>query len=175
MNEPVKIIAVVRFNKGEAYVFNRQPAFLFEKSDKKLIAKDGPFEARYHYEKPTPRWQAFAGRKFNIPMLDGSKVEASGQWWHCVNPNLEHITYETVEGLLRCYVFVGCDAEPEAIAKLRAEYDGPVYPYYDYEAVITSKPDRIKHYQQVAKLERDKRNLIKQVKTAHAKIHKLTD
>ena len=174
MESPIKIIAVVKFNKGEAYVFNRKPVFLFEKFGKELVAKDGPFEARYHYQEPTERWKAFAGREFSIPMLDGSKIEASGQWWHHVNTDLAHITYETVEGLLHCYVFTGCDAEPEAINILRAEYDGPVYPYYDYEKVISYEPDRRKLWDKISKLERDKRHLIKHVKNAHATILNLS-
>ncbi|MCP4342101.1 MAG: hypothetical protein GY799_25265 [Desulfobulbaceae bacterium] len=71
-----------------------------------LTAKDGYLSRAYVYERPGKNWRAFGGRKFDIPMMDGSVKKAAGQWW-----DVRHhdgsvgIGVNTITGLEQCYVF----------------------------------------------------------------------
>ena len=133
---PFKILSAVTFNKGEAYVLNRAPTFKYAREGNNLIGRDGPFVDLYYHEKPTKRFEAFAGREFDIPMLDGTVVRASGQWWRGHVKDAPSITYNTNEGLLNCYVYYGAQVDADALSSLRDEYTGFVYPYHDYETIL---------------------------------------
>lgn len=153
--DPMKIIAVVEFNKGEAFVLNRAPKFLYERQGNDLIATDGPFTAVYRYELPCGRFKAFAGREFDIPMLDGSTIKASGQYWASGLEGHLEVTWSIEERLRDCYVFFGgAMAKPDELAALRSEYNGCVYPYWDYEKVLKFDEMRMKGYRRQRELER---------------------
>jgi hypothetical protein len=158
------IEAVVRFNKGEAFVLNRSPNFLYRRDGSRLVAEDGPFISCYQHSLPSGRFKAFAGRKFSIPLGDGTFEEASGQWWDSHLEGMTSCTYNTKADLLNCYVYYGCMANPEGIAALRAAYTGDVFPYYAYEAFIRLPVERRKYLAKISKLERDKTHLVRNLR-----------
>jgi hypothetical protein len=165
MNNDLKIVAVVKFNDGEALILNRPLYFLYEFSGRDLIGGDGPFRYAYRYEAPSSRLKAFAGRKFDIPLKDGGSVAAHGQYWQSHISGTASVTYAAVEQLVKCYVFYGgACVDLEIYAAMRAEYTGCVYPYRDYEKVITFDKERRYWIDRAFKLERDKKSLIKNVK-----------
>lgn len=96
-------------------VVDKLPEFKYEmikdtnawgKSTNFLYAEDGPFSSAY--EGPHGSG-AFGGRKFDIPMKDGSVTKASGQWWDAYpqskGKGRTSIGYGTIEGLSDCNVF----------------------------------------------------------------------
>ena len=185
--EPIKILAVVQFNSGEAYVLNRRPEYIYQRDGNLLWAHDTGFYNVYKYDAPrrpiNPNWsgwQAFAGRKFTLPMKDGSVTECTGQWWDAgqgeiskkLNITLEHVTMETIPGLIKCYVFCGSSIESEYREKLRSEYTGCVYPYREYEKLIKYDDMRRNFYKRELKLERAKKSLIKEVRRLHGMVVK---
>ena len=135
----IKILAAVRFNKGRACVFNRSPVLKYERHGNFLIGRDGPFVNTYSYGTPSKNWEAFAGAKFNIPMVDGSVTKAFGQWWHSSSRGAVSVTYSTIESLKRCYVYTGVSCDPEHLKLLVENYmseKGFYYDYYDFEKII---------------------------------------
>lgn len=112
---PITIVDIIvhrhKYGTQTQVVLDRMPHFVFERRDNFLIGHDAGVFAFYRYEKPGPTWKAFAGREFDIPMMDGSIIHASGQWWDTLPVEFAELTYSpgynTVEGLQRCYVFFG--------------------------------------------------------------------
>ncbi|MDA3939623.1 MAG: hypothetical protein PF693_09970 [Spirochaetia bacterium] len=179
--EPIKIEAIVKFNQGEAFVLNRNPAFLYEKRGKFLFASDGPFFNVYEYG-----WMgmtgAFAGREFYIPMIDGGYVKATGQYWDAGSSviaeefgiKLAHVTFQTKEELKKCYVFTGTNIDLEWVKIERMKYKGCVYPYSDYEKIVKFDDMRSQGWKREYKLKRSKKNLIIEVKKKHSLLIVLT-
>ena len=142
-----KILAVVKFNEGEALVLDRKPELTYRSDGWHITGTDGLFCACYFYETPYPNWRAFAGRQFEITLEDGTVVKCSGQFWDGVKE--EHrkqlggepirVTAASVDELKKCFVFYGYYAIPSAYAKLRKTYKGPIYDYWDYEAMVRGK------------------------------------
>ncbi len=132
--EPFKVLAVVSMNNSDAFVLNREPVLLYEEKDGLIIARDGPFISAYVYEKGTSR--AFAGREFDIPMKDGSVIKAKGQYWHHILRGSVSCGWNTIEKLKKCYVFTYGSWEQEGWEKLRKEYTGELYDYWEYEKIV---------------------------------------
>jgi hypothetical protein len=181
----IKIISVVEFNDHEAYVINRKPKYIYQKENIKgellLHAVDGGFVHCYKYEKPMGSSIAFAGRKFNLPLIDGGVEKCYGQWWDggqstlmdAMGTKMCPVTLGTIEELKRCYVYYGSWMEKEALIKMRDEYTGQVYKYWEYEKIIKYDDMRKDSWGRESKLRRDKKNLIKEVKIKHEKIKEL--
>jgi hypothetical protein len=181
LDQPLKVVALVEFNKSQSLVFNRMPLYKYTIDGDLMWANDGPFYSCFKYEKPSKNWQAFAGRKFDLDMLDGSVTKCEGQWWDggisCLSEKLglalNSITIGTVEHLIDCYVFMGTSGNNEDIQKLISEYKGVIYPYWDYEKVI--KFDKMRHdlIKKQLKLERANKALIAEVKVKSALLTEL--
>ena len=141
-----KIGAVVKFNRSEALVLSEYPKILYERYGKYLFGLDeyGVFCNCYKYDSPSKGWEAFAGRKFKIPMTDGSFIDAYGQWWDggadafakTLGSEIISVTVRTKEALKKCYVFTGCRAVKEEYLELRSQYEGEVFGYWDYEKLL---------------------------------------
>ena len=78
-----KIIDVIIHGKYKqiSVVLDSMPVFLYERKGNRLEAEDDGFYNSYGFETPSKRWKAFAGRKFDIPLKDGTVEKAFGQWW----------------------------------------------------------------------------------------------
>lgn len=120
--EPIKILdVIVHRNKDYSQLFvvtDRKPEYKYERKGKWLIAEDSGFFSFYKYDRPSRGFQAFAGRKFDIPMVDGTVEKAHGQWWDGVPKDYQGLLISpgvaTLEELESCYVFYGgrcCDRE----------------------------------------------------------------
>jgi len=113
--QPIKIIDIIHHkNKYATQVFHivdRMPSFLYERDGKWLVGEDSGFFNFYYYNRPSPNWRAFAGRKFDIPMKDGTIEQANGQWWSGMKPDyqglLSSVGIGTPEKLGKCNVFTG--------------------------------------------------------------------
>lgn len=150
--KPIKIVAMVQFNDHCAFVLNRMPEFKYqylEGNQSILYAEDGGFYSVFKYDRPSGNWQAFAGREFDLPLIDGGVVKCKGQWWgdgmslvtEKLNLEFSSVTYSTVDRLRDCYVFTGASIESGALNKMYEDYKGThkfpaVYPYWDYEKAI---------------------------------------
>jgi len=117
---PIKVIDVIHHrNKYGIQIFHvldRMPSFIYERKGNYLIGEDSGFFNFYGYETPFGRFKAFADRKFDIPMKDGSVIQANGQWWDAIPPDysglLVRVGVGTVEKLNDCNVFCGMMADP---------------------------------------------------------------
>lgn len=148
----MKILAVVKFNDGEAFVLDETPKLIYTKHDANtIIGTDGTFYNFYSHQHDKYA-KAFAGRKFTLPLDTGEVVECSGQWWDGItqtaidvlgiNKTDKRIIYATaasLDDLKKCYVFYGYKALPEPIAALRKTYTGPVWEYWDYQCIVRGK------------------------------------
>ncbi len=123
MAKPIKIIDIIHHkNKCATQIFHvidRMPSFFYERDSTWLIGEDSGFFNFYYHEQPSGRFKAFAGRGFIIPMKDGSKIEAKGQWWDGVKPDYQELLCRVAVGtpkkLARCNVFSGMLVDPHII------------------------------------------------------------
>ena len=145
-----KIIAVVKFNDGEALVLENEPKMVYTKyGNDTIIGTDGVFYSFYGYERSSPNWQAFAGRKFTIELENGDVVNCEGEWWdkitetaikilgiNSTDNKVVYATANSIDQLSKCYVFIGYKGLSSKIAEFRKTYTGEVYGYWDYEKMI---------------------------------------
>lgn len=140
-----KIIAVVRFNNHEAYVFNTTKHFRYRRHGKNLIVgRDRIFYNFFSYAEPSDGFAAFAGREFTLNLEGGEVVLCNGQWWStCAESingiNLDICTVGWLNELLECYVYYGCCIESAALATLRADYRGKVYDCHEYGKILEDR------------------------------------
>ena len=138
---PKIIDAIVLTNYGNDHyylVLDEMPTFVFERHGDSLVAEHDGFYERYGYERPDEHWKAFGGRKFDIPLKDGTVEHASGQWWWCAplvsaNPGpIMSVGISTVELLRKCYVFSsGCIAKEKLDAWLMENEPSRDYAKYN--------------------------------------------
>jgi hypothetical protein len=136
--EDFRVIAVVKFNSGEALVLNRPIEFVYDldpKDGKSFIGVDGPFRDFLGYGKGGGM-KGFAGRELTLNMVDGSVKKVKDDWWQSWRQGYIDITVKDLKGLQECYVFYGASITPEDYDVLRKAYVGTVYPYWDYEKII---------------------------------------
>ncbi len=144
----MKIIAVVKFNQGEALVFDELPELVYTKyGPSTIVGKSGIFSSCYG-KAFDPGAKAFGGRKFDLQLTDGTVEHCDGQWWSSVttqalsalgvsddNP-LVSVTAKTLDELKKCYVFHGYTSTRKEYQDLRGTYTGPVYEYHEYEKIV---------------------------------------
>lgn len=177
----LKIEAIVKFNSGYAYVFNRKPDYKYQRDGSLLWAKDGPFYSCYKYDAPSPAFKAFDGREFNLNLIDGGVVKCNGQWWDGgidkisdkLNLNLGSLTMQIKDDLINCFVFFGTSCDLDELEKLKSKYYGVIYEYRDYERVINYDIERRKHWNRRSYDARAKNHLINKVKQLSAEIKRL--
>jgi len=139
-----KIMAVTRFNQGEAIVLEKPIQLTYTKYGRStIIGTDGVFVSCYSrsndgYDK------AFGGRKFDLELSDGTVEHCSGQWWDSVSNQARKeidgeiisATVKDIVSLRECFVFIGYSAIKEKYEELRATYTGEVYKYREYKELI---------------------------------------
>ena len=108
-------------------VLNRSPNFMYEREGKWLIAEDSGFFNFYYYDRPCPNWEAFAGRKFNIKMKDGSIEEAYGQWWDGVPEDYQGLVDHTAYGTPDPQVVASTQNYTSRYTYAVQQFDGQVY------------------------------------------------
>ena len=129
MSDKIQIIDIIhhrnKYDTEEFIVLNRWPNFLYEKTGRYLWAEEDGFFNFYGHDSlgmtGPSHWKAFGGRKFNIPMKDGTTIEASGQWWDSTPPEWSGLVQSTgaatPEMLARCNVFCCLYVDPYLIDK----------------------------------------------------------
>ena len=145
----IKIIDVIKHQNKYGYqwflVINRKPDFIYERNGNFLIAEDSGFFNFYFYERPTPGFYAFAGRKFDIKLKNGGVEKAFGQWWDKTPPDyvelLYHFGYGTPEGLAKCNVFCSGSIDKVLVDKWLDENE----PSNNYNKYNKRDPDFGKH------------------------------
>ena len=119
----IRIIDIIdhknKYGNQQFAVLNRSPEFVYDRKSGCLIAEDSGFFNFYIYNNPSGAFYAFAGRKFDIPLKDGSVEKAYGQWWDGIPADyqglVDRCAYGTPEGLSRCNVFCGVYIDPDII------------------------------------------------------------
>jgi hypothetical protein len=132
-----KIIDVIH-HKNKYYtqhflVVDRLPKLLYERKGNLLTAKDGIFGNIYQYEKPGINWEAFAGREFEIPMIDGTAEKAYGQWWDTGLEDYTSIGIGTIDSLKNCYVFTSYKVRIKELSQILSGFKNPSNNYYKYD------------------------------------------
>ena len=151
----MKILALVKFNQGVAYVVDEIPERLHEKVDigwQRLMYgtdADGVLYRCYQYDSPSDRFKAFGGWEFDLKMRDGGVTHCNGQWWDAgasviakhLGIELDSITIQEIGALKQCYVFTGMHADAAKFGALVNAYkaenpEHKVYGYYEFEKVL---------------------------------------
>ncbi len=138
--EKLEIIDIIdhqnKYSVQRFIVVNREPNYLYERKGNWLLAEDSGLFSFYYYERPSKGFYAFAGREFNIPMINGSIKKAYGQWWDRVPSDyqglIDHVGCGTPETLARCYVFSGCSID-SVIITIWLSKNEPSNNYYKYD------------------------------------------
>ncbi len=141
-----KIIAVVKFNSHEAFVMKNPIKLEYTKYGyDTIIGTDGYFISCYAYSREYDK--AFAGREFDLKLIDGTIEHCNGQWWDSITKkareviqgNIIHVTANNIDRLKNCYVFNGYCGIQDKIDKLRSEYSGKIYDYWEYEKILKNE------------------------------------
>ena len=148
MKDRVRITAIVKNGDAHFYVLNRPVQYSYTKIDRETIIGEDEgalcFYKRYDITLPFGK-RAFAGRKFTLPLTDGTFEECSGQWWGDMSASARELfpsaslcgfPHATKDELRECYVFCGGMCERGWLEKLVAEYKGAVYEYWEYEKML---------------------------------------
>lgn len=136
---PIRVVAAVASSDGSEFlVLNRPLALKYDKVGNDYIGSDGPFRDLLYYKQGQGRFVAFAGRELTLAMNDGTSVTVKDHWWSGHLKGTIGVVTGDIQSLKKCYVFGGgtCIA-PADFDALRSTYTGCVYPYWDYEKVIT--------------------------------------
>jgi hypothetical protein len=148
----MKIIALVKVNDSIGLVLDEMPSLEYTMVGRDIYGTNGVFCDCLFYEQLGYRWQAFAGRKFDIKLSSGEMVHCEGQYWDGIKPThrnvadgrLIQVTAATLTDLKACYVFCGHKAIEQKYMELLKSYKGIVYDYSDYEMLITKNQYRRK-------------------------------
>ncbi|HHU4103168.1 TPA: hypothetical protein ACUB6D_004006 [Raoultella planticola] len=167
INDELKVVAVVQFNKGEALVLNRPVNFTYEQVGNNYIGTDGPLTRALYYSPASAAFRAFAGSELTLMMTDGSVRKIKDHWWSGVPSEHRDVVFGDVESLKKCYVFGSASIRGEDLQALRESYIGCVYPYWDYEKVIKFDDMRRDLYRKLFHEERRVKALIAAVKKKH--------
>lgn len=172
MNEELKVIAVVEFNRGEALVLSRPLNFVYEEIGRDLIGSDGPFKRPLFYSPASEAFKAFAGSEMKLNMQDGSQRVVKDHWWAGCLPGHLDVTTGDLESLKKCYVFFGGAAiTADDLQVLRESYTGCVYPYWDYEKVIKYDDLRRDLYRRLSHERGRVKSLVTEVKKKHHQLN----
>jgi hypothetical protein len=128
-----KVIAVVKFNDGEALVLNRPIRFMYEEVGSDFLGSDGPFRDFLGYG---GGGNAFGGRELSPPMIDGSVKNIKDHRWATWKQGYNSIVVGDTEALKKCYVYYSAHVTPDDYASLRGAYTGTVFEYWDYEKIL---------------------------------------
>ena len=142
-----KIKAVVKFNEGIAIVLQDKIITKANKHGNNIIESDGLFFSSLVYDRPSERWKAFAGRKFDIELEDGTVEHCTGQWWDgttektkdIVGGDFISVTVCSIEELKKCYVFCGRYALKDKFEALLKTYTGKKYGYWEYDFILNGR------------------------------------
>ena len=139
MRDEIKIVDVIHhytaYSMQVFIVLDRMPRFVYERNGNDLTACDSGIYDFMHIQPGTTR--AFAGRKFDIEMADGSTLECHGQVWHGRNGEppepLIGAGINTIEGLAQCHVYMGCGGVSRAKYEAWLAVNKPSYNYNKYD------------------------------------------
>lgn len=168
MNNVLKVVAVVQFNKDEALVLNRPINFTYEQVGNDYIGTDGPFTRALCYSRASTAFRAFGGSALTLRMKDGTVQKIKDHWWQGQLSEDIHVTVGDIKSLKECYVFGRASIRREDFQALRESYTGCVYPYWDYEKVIKYDDVRMDLYRRLRHEEKRVNSLIREVKRLHA-------
>lgn len=120
-------------------VLDKMPELKFERKGSLLVATDGIFYSAYALDLPSGRGaKAFAGREFEIPLINGGVEHAKGQWWQCLHPDVEGIELvshgiSSLKDLAKCYVFYGGYQMDKRFVDAWLEQNTPSEEYRKYD------------------------------------------
>ncbi|SXZ03431.1 hypothetical protein [Klebsiella pneumoniae] len=167
INNELKVVAVVQFNKGEALVLSRPVNFIYEQVGSDYIGTDGPLTRALCYSRASDAFRAFGGSELTLRMKDGSVRKIKDHWWSGTLSEHGEVIVGDVESLKKCYVFGSASIRSEDLQALRESYTGCVYPYRDYEKVIKYDDIRRDLHRRLFHEERRVKALIAEVKKKH--------
>ena len=145
----MKIVDVIGFNDGYAYVLDENYTLTYERHGSLLIGSDDTktfFKVlQYAPCGGNPNFggnYAFGGAKFDLPMKDGTKMHCYGQYWDGGYGKAEKIlgicfsdfVHGTIESLASCYVFRSGMVCKTKLKSLKKDFaiSHPGYTPWDY-------------------------------------------
>jgi hypothetical protein len=154
----MKILAVVKFNSGEALVLDKLPNLKYTKLDNRtILGRDGLFYQSYYHELPVGRFKAFAGREFDLHLTDGTVEHCHGQWWDgltdtskkAIGDKIIHVTANSIDNLKDCYVFYRYTSTKELYEKFRKNYKGKIYGYWEYDKKLKHEKNKNRYKKRI--------------------------
>lgn len=138
---PISIVDIIDHSNKHftqrMLVVDRMPRFIYQRRGDTLIGHDSGFFKFFGYGRPGPNWQAFGGAKFQIPMADGSVIEADGQWWDVCPKDFSEVTYglgvSTIAELEKCHVFTGGIHVDRELVDAWLQTNAPSNNYHKYD------------------------------------------
>jgi len=135
MKKQIQILDIIVNKHDQIFLLlDRMPELLYIRKDSWLGASDSGFY-KFYYHHRDPHAKAFAGRTIHIPLLDGTIIEATGQWWDGIHPDytdLKLVGVGSFEKLRKCYVFCGYKVRLDIIQKALSDFT-PSNNYYRYD------------------------------------------
>lgn len=134
----MRILQIVKSGSGHSFfVVDSMPVLVYHREKNIITGTDGVFySCFYHHNDQYAK--AFAGRPFQLLLDTGETIECHGDWWDGSYPNipLSLTPINTIEGLKRCYVYIGYNSSTPGFQKLIKEYKGTVREYFEYEKML---------------------------------------
>lgn len=148
----MKVIAIVDCGNWYGLVVDEKPEEVSTMygNDTIISVTGNMFYDFLYYERPHPKYKAFAGRKFEIKLDDGRIIKCDGQWWDGISKRAEQVMIEkgisvfedftlvgmaTIKELVNCYVFSGFKMLDRDLKEILRS-DIPVYNNKEYREII---------------------------------------
>ena len=133
-----KIVAVVKFNDGEALVLKNKPKLLGTKyGSDTIIMSDGLFYDFFYYEASRKKW------------WDGITERAWEEIIKGKNDKFFVVWASAIDDLKRCYVFTSYYMLLSEYTKFRKTYKNKVFQYYEYEEILKQIGDGGQNVQKI--------------------------
>lgn len=124
--EPIRIIDVIALpysswntTLGYSLILSRMPVWRYQREGDRLTAEDDGF---YDFLQGTEgKGDAFAGREFDITLIDGSIMHCAGRVWSVGPPDglvrTVGVGHATIESLRQCHVYYSASIAIDKLQK----------------------------------------------------------
>jgi len=140
----MKVIELVKMNKGLALVFDEKIDFVYTKIDDNTIIGECGGLYNCYMKNIWDRDKAFGGSKFDIKLSDGTIEHCDGQWWNAMSQSAKiligeyiHVAFRSIEDLVNCYVYTGGVMDKRIYDDIMSRFEGyKIYEYNEYEELV---------------------------------------
>lgn len=161
----MEVIALVRVNDQIHPVFKEDPVFSRTKiDDETIISECYPLYSFLYKGECKGSWKAFAGRKFDLLLTDGTVEKCYGQWWDGMskaadelfpNGSLVYVGHSSFEKLVNIYLFYSSYIDAGWYNDLISNWKGRIYEYDEYRKEVIN-PEKERRRKQIEREDKDR-------------------